>query len=110
MKRHSLIKTLAWLAAVFMLSPAAWAQRTISGFVRDASGAGIIGAGVVVQGTTNGSITASDGSFSVRNVPEGASFEVTCLGYKSLLVKAENGMVVTLTEDNETLDETIVVA
>lgn len=110
MKRHSLIKTIALLAAVFMLSPAAWAQRTISGFVRDASGAGIIGAGVVVQGTTNGSITASDGSFSVRNVPEGVSFEVTCLGYKSLLVKAENGMVVTLTEDNETLDETIVVA
>ena len=98
------------LAAVLLLAPAAWAQKTITGFVRDASGSGVIGAGVVVQGTTNGSVTASDGSFTLRNVSEGASLEVTCLGYKPQIVKAQNGMTIVLAEDNETLDETIVVA
>ena len=64
----------------------------------------------MVQGTTNGSVTASDGSFTLRNVSEGASLEVTCLGYKPQIVKAQNGMTIVLAEDNETLDETIVVA
>jgi len=110
MKRHSIFKLMTMLAAVLLLAPAAWAQKTITGFVRDASGSGVIGAGVVVQGTTNGSVTASDGSFTLRNVSEGASLEVTCLGYKPQIVTAQNGMTIVLAEDNETLDETIVVA
>ncbi|MBR0532848.1 MAG: SusC/RagA family TonB-linked outer membrane protein, partial [Bacteroidales bacterium] len=110
MKRQSIFKLMTMLAAVLLLAPAAWAQRTVSGVVRDASGSGVIGAGVVVQGTTNGSITASDGSFTLRNVSEGATLEVTCLGYKSQVVSASNGMTIVLAEDNETLDETIVVA
>ena len=108
--RKQVIKVMTMLAAVLLLTPAAWAQRTVSGVVRDASGSGVIGAGVVVQGTTNGSITASDGSFTLRNVAEGATLEVTCLGYKSQIVTASNGMTIILAEDNETLDETIVVA
>lgn len=110
MKRQCYFNVLAMLAAVLLLTPVAWAQTTITGFVRDASGAGIVGAGVVVQGTTNGSITAHDGSFTVRNVAEGVNLEVTCLGYKSQIVKASPRMTIVLIEDNETLDETIVIA
>ena len=84
--------------------------RTISGTVKDAAGEGIIGAGVVVQGTSNGVITAPDGTFTLRNVPTGASVVVSCVGYKTLVAEAANGMVITLAEDSEALDETIVVA
>ena len=84
--------------------------RTISGAVKDAAGEGIIGAGVVVQGTSNGVITAPDGTFTLKNVPTGASVVVSCVGYKTQVALATNGMTVVLAEDNEALDETIVVA
>lgn len=83
--------------------------RTISGTVKDAAGEGIIGAGVVVQGTSNGVITAPDGSFTLKNVPDGASLVVSCVGYKTQVFPAQNGTII-LAEDSEALDETIVVA
>ena len=43
--------------------------KTISGVVKDANGEPIIGANVVVKGTTNGNITDLDGRFTLNNVP-----------------------------------------
>lgn len=92
------------------MSVLAQTGKTVSGTVKDAAGIGIIGAGVVVQGTNNGTITAADGSFTLPKVSEGASLEISCIGYKSKTVAAVNGMTVVLEEGNEALDEVIFVA
>lgn len=47
-------------------------QSTCTGVVKDASGETVIGASVVVKGTTNGTITGLDGDFSIPNVQKGA--------------------------------------
>ena len=82
--------------------------RTISGKVLDPGGQPVIGAAVLEPGTTNGATTDLDGNFSLRVAP-GTSLEVSCIGYTTVRVKAEDGMTVTLEEDSEMLEETIVV-
>lgn len=111
MKRNPILRAfLTFVSVCASLALSAQTQRTISGVVKDASGQGVMGAGVIVQGTTNGGVTGSDGSFSIRNVAPGTMLDVTCLGYKPQTVKAAEGMTIILEEDNEMLDETIVVA
>ena len=51
------------------------------GVVKDANGESIIGASVLVKGTTNGSITGLDGDFSLRNVKKGDIIVVSYVGY-----------------------------
>ena len=53
------------------------------GVVKDANGESIIGASVLVKGTTNGSITGLDGDFSLRNVKKGDIIVVSYVGYQS---------------------------
>ena len=52
---------------VLFLGTAAHAQQTVTGKVVDAGGQPVVGATVLVEGTTNGVITAGDGSFSIRS-------------------------------------------
>lgn len=88
------------------------ATRTISGMVVDANGEPIIGANVLVKGTTNGAITDIDGKFSLDGVPVSASLVVTYIGYKNMEVKVtanKSNYKVTLREDAEALDEVVVV-
>ena len=88
-----------------------WAQaQTISGKVVDAStGEPIIGASVVVEGTSTGSITDVDGYFAVDCAP-GAKLMVSFIGMKTIEVDAKDGIVVELTEATSELDEVMVVA
>lgn len=51
------------------------------GVVKDAMGEPVIGASVVVKGTTNGTITDIDGNFSISGVKKGATIEVSFVGY-----------------------------
>lgn len=85
-------------------------SRTLSGTVVDAKGEPVIGANVVVKGTTNGTITDFDGKFSLE-VPEGATLEVSYIGYISqeIVVKGQTTLQVTLAEDTQALDEVVVV-
>ena len=55
-------------------------ERTIKGVVKDAAGETVIGANVAVVGTTIGTITDINGSFSL-NVPAGATLKVSFIGY-----------------------------
>lgn len=93
------------------LSPTV-AQQTarIKGKVLDAkSGTPIIGANVVVKGTTNGAITNIDGEY-VLDAPVGSTLVFSYIGYKVLETKATaDAQVIRLNEDMETLDEVIVV-
>ena len=54
---------------------------TCTGIVKDATGEGVIGASVVVKGTTNGTITGLDGDFSLSNVKEGDIIVISFVGY-----------------------------
>ena len=87
-----------------------WAQvQTVNGKVVDAStGDPVIGASVVVQGTSTGSITSVDGDFAVDCAP-GAKLIISFIGMQTVVVDAKDGMVVELAEDASELDEVMVV-
>lgn len=82
----------------------------ISGKVVDIHGEPVIGATIKEAGTSNGTITDFDGNFSL-NAPSGAMLEISYVGYKSQLLEAVPGKMlsVTMREDSELLDEVVVV-
>ena len=88
-----------------------WAQtQTISGKVVDvATGEPIIGASVVVEGTTTGSITDIDGEFTLE-CALGAKLMVSFIGMTTIEVDAKDNLVVELKEAASVLDEVMVVA
>ncbi|MCF2698015.1 carboxypeptidase-like regulatory domain-containing protein, partial [Phocaeicola vulgatus] len=75
------------------------------------TGESVIGASVVVKGTTNGTITDFDGKFTLTNVPESGTIEISFVGYKTVnvAVKGQSTIKVILEEDTETLEEVVVV-
>ena len=85
-------------------------KRIITGTVVDPNGEAVIGANVVVKGTTNGTITDMDGKFSLE-VPEGAMLLVSYIGYGDYETKVGNqsNLSITLKEDSQALDELVVV-
>jgi len=85
--------------------------RRISGVVKDASGEPVIGANVVVKGTTNGIISDVNGNFTL-NVDEGAVLRISFIGYISQEVPVGNktNLQITLAEDNQALSEVVVTA
>ena len=88
-----------------------WAQaQTVTGKVVDAStGEPIVGASVVVQGTSTGSITSLDGDFTVE-CAQGATLVSSFIGLETKVVDAKDGVVVELAENTSALDEVMVVA
>lgn len=94
---------------VFFVSITAFAQKqNFSGTVVDNLGEPVIGASVVLKGSSNGTITDVDGKFTV-NVEKDAELEVSFVGYATQRVKASQGMRIVLHEDNALLDEVVVV-
>ena len=81
------------------------------GVVKDATGETVIGASVVVKGTTNGTITGVDGDFILKNVKKGAIIQISFVGYKTEEV-VWNGqpLKVTLKDDSKMLGEVTVTA
>ena len=99
--------------SVLTAAPAAAAQQvTVSGTVEDQLGDPILGASVVVLGTTLGASTDLDGNFSVK-APVGSKIRISYIGYKEYIftVKAgETGMKIVLEENTQVLEEVQVVA
>ena len=81
---------------------------SVKGTVVDNSGAPVVGASVVVKGTTNGTMTEPNGAFSLQ-APAGAVLEVSCIGYATQEVAARENLRVVLSDDAEFLDEVVVV-
>lgn len=82
---------------------------TATGTVVDAMGP-VIGASVVVKGTTNGVITDFDGNFSLQNVKKGDVIQISYVGYKTQeIVWNGSPLSVTLAEDSEMMEEVVVV-
>ena len=76
----------------------------------DQNGETVIGASVVVKGTTNGTITGLDGDFSIPNVKKGDVIVVSYVGYmNSEIIWEGKPLKIALKEDSKTLDEVVVV-
>lgn len=86
-------------------------NKKVTGVVVDTYDNPIIGANVVVKGTTNGNITDLDGKFTLENVPENSVLLISYIGYKSqeISVKNQTALNIRLEEDSETLQEVVVV-
>ena len=105
------MKRIASLILALGLSLAAWAQNaTLRGVVQDSAGQPVVGAFVVQQGTSNGTVTGVDGDF-VLQAPRGSVVEISCIGYVSQTfgVTADQNLTVVLEEDAEMLEETVVI-
>ncbi|MDR1201373.1 MAG: SusC/RagA family TonB-linked outer membrane protein [Tannerellaceae bacterium] len=83
-------------------------QVTVKGVVKDPAGLEVIGANIMEKGTTNGTITNIDGSFTL-NVKQGSVLVISYIGYSTLELPATANMNIILAEDNQRLDEVIVV-
>ena len=84
--------------------------ETCKGVVKDATGESVIGASVVVKGTTNGTITDFDGNFSLDGVKKGDMIIISYVGYQTQEIKWNGGSLnVILKEDSKTLSEVVVV-
>ena len=84
--------------------------KKVTGSVTDSSGEPVIGANVVVKGTTNGTITDVDGKFSLE-IPDKAVLVISYIGYltREVSVNGQSTVSAVLTEDTQALDEVVVV-
>uniref|UniRef100_UPI004029C234 SusC/RagA family TonB-linked outer membrane protein n=1 Tax=Candidatus Cryptobacteroides bacterium TaxID=3085639 RepID=UPI004029C234 len=85
--------------------------RTITGKVLDENNQPMPGVTIIVDGTTNGTMTGPDGTFTLGGVPSGATVIVSCIGYTDqVLPEGKTNYLVSLVPDSEMLEETVVVA
>lgn len=113
-----LSKVKAAMAAVLLLMVvgtgtvlAQQSGKTITGKVLDENNQPMPGVTIIVDGTTNGTMTGSDGTFTLGGVPSGATVIVSCIGYTNqVLPEGKTNYLVSLVPDSEMLEETVVVA
>ena len=100
-----------FLALMAVCSTMAMAQGKVSGTVVDAQGEPVIGASVVVKGTSTGTVTDFDGNFIIPSVPQNATLVFSYVGYRTqnIAVGGKSQFNVTLEEDKQLLDEVVVV-
>ena len=82
----------------------------VKGHVKDATGESVIGANILIKGTSIGTISDVDGNFTLK-AATGNVLTVTCIGYKGQEITVTNKplIVVTMQEDSELLDEVVVI-
>ena len=107
------IAAILWCILSLAWTTASWAQNVaVSGKVTGANGEAIIGANVLVEGTTQGITTNVDGDYTLTNVPANATLVVSYLGYKTEKIPVGNKtrIDVTLREDTAEIEGVMVVA
>ena len=107
MKRF--ISTITFLC--FIVTAMVAQTITLKGTVKDETGEGAIGATVMAEGTSNGTVTDLDGNFELKDVNIGQNIVITYVGYESQTVKVTGAghLDITLKPDNAVLDEVVVV-
>lgn len=114
MKKHkSMIRSQFWIAILLFVIPLlaqAQQEQKAKGVVLDTQGLEIIGASVIIKGTSTGTITDVDGRFQL-NAPNGATLVVTYVGYQTQEVLVDGGkdLLVKLKENDKLLDEVVVI-
>ena len=86
-------------------------DETCKGIIKDATGEAVIGASVLVKGTSNGTVTDIDGNFSLKGVKKGTTLRISYVGYEPQEV-VYNGkdLDIVLKDDSKALDEVVVTA
>ncbi|MBR1956786.1 MAG: TonB-dependent receptor [Bacteroidales bacterium] len=112
MKAKKLTHLFGLVVLMLLVSGQAFAQNIrVTGRVLDELGEGLIGAGVVIQGTTSGTVTDLDGNYELPSVPLGATLEFSCVGYATQAVQVTGAYLdVTMKPDTRLIDESVVVA
>ena len=102
-KRLFLVFLLGWVTCALQAQ-----TLSISGnIVSKTDGEPIIGASILEQGTSNGTITDWEGNFSL-SVQPGAKLAISYIGFKSITVAAADGLRLVLEEDTKVMDEVVV--
>lgn len=114
MKKQDLLKQLRLFLIVALCTLAASAQmlaQTITGNVKDQLGEPILGATVLVKGTTTGCTTDLDGNFSLNGVKNGQTLAISFIGYTSqeVTIDGKTHYEITLSENSEVLEDVVVV-
>ena len=104
-------KSIMTLVCLLLASASAFAQtKTVTGTVTDAANEPLIGASVLVQGTSTGTITDMDGKYSISVTPEDVlAFSYVGMTSQTIKVGTQNVINVTLKEDSQVLAETVVI-
>ena len=94
-----------------MLWLTGFAQKTVTGTVKDAFGEPMIGVSVTVNGTSTGGVTDLNGHFSIANVPNNATLKISYIGYQTQNVKVtgQSAFDIVMKEDTNSLDELVVI-
>ena len=101
------------VTSVILVALTAWTafgQGTVSGIIRDKSGEPVPGAVVTLKGTSRGAMADMQGRYSIT-AGKGDVLEFSCLGYRteSVTVSKTEGLNIVLTEDNTSLEESVVI-
>ena len=108
MKRFLMLKALLFVVGL-LLSIGAFAQQmTVKGHVKDATGEPVIGANVLIKGTTNGVITDFDGNF-VLQAKQGDVVVISFVGYQAQELPVQPVLNVVLKDDSQLLQDVVVI-
>lgn len=112
MKRKKLSYVFGLLALLLLMPVQSFAQNLrVEGKVVDEKGEPLIGGGIILKGTTNGTVTDIDGSFVLPSVPQGSTLVISCLGYQTQEVQVNGPKIaVTMAEDATLLEESVTIA
>ena len=109
MKRNVMFKILLMIVVGLFLSLDAFAQQmTVKGIVKDTTGEPIIGANVVVKGSSNGTITDFEGNFQF-NANKGDIIVISFIGYQAQEVPAAANLNIILKDDTQLLQDVVVI-
>ena len=83
-------------------------NANISGQVKNADGDPLVGAAVLVKGTSNGTVTDADGAFVLNNVAKGSTLVVSFVGYISQEINVDGSNLFIILKEGDALDELVV--
>ena len=106
--KHSCRFFLLWLVGMLLTVQAFAQEITVNGIVKDNLGEPVIGASVLIKGTTNGTITDFDGNFILK-ANQGDIIVISFIGYKTQELPAATNMNVVLQDDSQLLDDVVVI-
>lgn len=112
MRKITFSRILSVFAAFLLSMTLLHAQSgQVSGVVSDATGAPVVGASVIVDGTMNGTLTDENGNYTLSGVPSDGTLQFSCIGYvtRTAAVGGRAKIDMTLDEDVEMLEETVVI-
>ncbi len=108
MKKH-FYRSVLFIFLFAVLSQASSFAQSYSGVVRETGGSPVVGAAVIVEGTSKGTLTDLDGQWSLDGIAPEQKIEISLLGYKSVVVEVSKASVVILEEDSLFLEDAVVV-